>query len=106
MIVHRESMWTWPNERHVAAHDIQELGQFVEAGATKQPAYSGKTRIALLSLREGAARLQNPHCAEFVDEEDTLPQPIPFLPEKHWPATIDLDQESDEEENRKEPHDQ
>src|SRR5271169_7061812 len=51
----RESMWTWTDDRHVAAQYVQELGQFVQARAPQEGADAGNPRVVALSQPLGIA---------------------------------------------------
>jgi len=100
-----------PDKAHLAAQDIEQLRQFVDAGLADEAADSGYTRIVghleyrsfrfvevlyLCQARLGV----DMHRAELIHREKMFSQANPLLDKKYRSRRVDLDGDGDNKEQR------
>jgi len=87
-----------PDQRHVAAQDVQQLRQLVEAAGPQELAGPGDAQVVGRShLRTAGARS---HGAELVDDERHPALSEPHLPEQHRPGAAAAHGERHQREHR------
>ena len=87
---------------HVAAQDIYKLGKLVNAGRADDLAERRDPIVVALGLDDLRTVLLTPHRAELEDRKGLTVQPAAGLPEQHRTGRLELDQNSDESEERRE----
>ena len=71
-----------PDQGHVAEHDVNELGQLIEAEASQNLAQSGHSWVALYGLRDILLRRSTViHRSELVDGEFLVVEAVTGLAE-------------------------
>src|SRR5665213_735744 len=68
---------------HIAAQDIEQLGQFIKAPATNEGTHAGHAWIAPGRLLQRLVRCpRRPHAAKLIDGERSIVETEPLLPEQ------------------------
>ncbi len=92
-----------PNQRHVALHHIDQLGEFIEARLPQQAADTGHARIVGRGLRDARCVVEmRVHGPELVDPEQPVSLAVARLPEEDRPRGVDPDGDRDAGEQRRE----
>ena len=104
IVVVRQGMRAWPDQRHVALQNIQQLRQFVDTGRSQQPSDGRHPRVVARRLCDSRTILLDCHGPKF--EYDKLPaiKTISMLPKYDRPGTIDLDRDRGEGHDRQEKY--
>ena len=89
------------NEAHVAAQDVPQLGQLVEARGPEEPPEACDPLP--ITLEPDLAWPWGAHRPELHERERPLVPPDPDLPEEDWPPRRDEDCQRDEEQQRRQP---
>ena len=80
------------DERHVAAENIDELRQFVDARGADDLADAGDARVALAGIDAGAGVLRaDGHAAKLQNFKNLAVLAEALLPEEHRAGRIELD---------------
>ena len=84
------------DDGHAPLQYVDELRQFVQAGAPQESTQGGDARVALGGLGDLAVVfLVHVHAAEFVDLDDAAVPAIALLPEVNRAGTGDFDSDGD-----------
>ncbi|MNJ14935.1 hypothetical protein D3C77_91700 [compost metagenome] len=90
-----------PHQGHFAHQHIEQLRQFVEAGATDEGPHPGQPRIIFLRLLDHAIfRLMNNHASEFPDTEGFPGPAHALLPEEHRARAVEFDRQGNSQQHR------
>ena len=100
-----------PDQAHLAAHHVEELGHFVEAPLAQHSAHARDARVALdlehgsrilVQLGQVVAQLLGlgVHGAQLEDAERHAAAPHALLPEEHRPARVEFDGERKQADQR------
>ena len=90
-----------PHQRHVAANDIDELRQFIDARSPQHPADARHALVVAFGLNDRTAVFQHRHRPEFENEEFAIVEAATPLTEDYRPTTVEPDHERDREQKRK-----
>src|SRR5262245_51876372 len=72
------------DEGHVAAQDVEQLGQLIEARPAKESAESRDSGVVALGLQsEGISCSIIVHAPELVDQEAVVVETVPLLAEQY-----------------------
>lgn len=94
--------WAWADERHLAADDVDELGQFVQREAAEDFARSGHAVLC----RTVVDVVVGGHGAEFHAHEVVAAQTGASLAVKHGAARVKFDDNGDDSEHWREQDEQ
>ena len=96
-----------PDQAHVAAQHIQQLGQFVNAQAPNDLPYACHAVIVCARPTRFAVFFGiSPHAAELGNAESSAVLPHTLLTVEHWARTFDLDQYRCDQHQRRSQHTQ
>jgi hypothetical protein len=84
-----ERVRPWPDERHVALQDIDELGQLIEARPAQDFADASHARIISARLSNDRPVLEDHHRPELEDDKFPAVEAAPSLPEQNWAEAIE-----------------
>src|SRR5437660_1955433 len=97
-------MWAWPAQRHLAAHNIHELRQLIDAGSTQQSADVRDARIVAGGLRNGITVFLNRHCSELEHHERLAIKAFAVLAEDDRSRPVEPNGNRGEPQERSEKH--
>ncbi len=101
LLVVRDRVRPRPDDRHLAAQHVEELGELVERGASHEGSDARDPRIVLLRLRDACAVLRDRHRSELPDVEFAPSEPVAALPEEHRALARRLDRDRAREHRRR-----
>ena len=81
-VLHQQRART--HQAHLAFEDVEEFGEFIQAGGTQEAPEAGET--LLIGQKVTLCIAQVAHGAELVEFEDLIVQPGARLAEEHRPA--------------------
>ena len=90
-LVMHERVWARSNKRHLTFKDVENLWQFIKAGASQDAAGVCNAIVAFNSLANFAAVFHDMHGAELEDVEDLQITAAAALPEDGRARTFKLD---------------
>src|SRR3954463_15307726 len=85
VIIMRQCMGAWTDQRHVAKNDIDQLRNLVNAALPEPFAYTSHTSISAGGLLNKGPILKSMHGSELVNFEITPAEAGTCLPEKYRP---------------------
>ena len=87
------------DQAHLAFEDVEELGQFIQAGGAQEAPEAGEALLVGEQVTLGITQVA--HGAEFVEFEDPTVQPGALLAENHRPAEEKPDEQEQKNQNRR-----
>ena len=91
-------MRPWPDQRHLAAQDVEQLRQFIERKAAEKRADTGNTRVVARRLTQmPLVRCVMGHRAEFQCFEGEIAVSCPTLAKQDGAGAVDANQQSDQQ---------
>jgi hypothetical protein len=97
----KRAFWTRSDKTHVAAQDVQDLCQFVDAKLSDDCAHPRNAGIAFGRPARTAVGLGvGPHAAEFENREDAAMQSDPVLAVEDRTGALEFDQAGRQNEQR------
>ena len=89
------------DERHVAANNVKQLRQLVEAGSTQNPSDSGDTGVARRSRRALVSVSVRRHRTEFVHSKQAASETDAFLNKDGRTFRVQPDERCNEKKERR-----
>src|SRR6185437_7597816 len=86
---------------HLAAHDVDELRQFVDRPGADEAPDTGEAWIIGARLCHSPAAFGDGHRAELPDEEGLSVEAAPLLPVEDRPRAVELDEQGYQQEERR-----
>jgi hypothetical protein len=87
-----------PNEAHVAAKHVEQLGQLVQRRSPQPSPECGETQLVGEQVARGVSRVG--HRSKFDEVECPVVEPGASLPEEDWRAKTDPDRDAHEQQQR------
>src|SRR5215208_5078141 len=90
----------WTNQADVSFERVPKLRQLIESKFPQQTSHSRDTTIVFSCVNVVVRFIGGSHCSKFEQNEPSSITADPFLPEKHWIAVLDPDEQSDKHKDR------
>src|SRR5438046_8034709 len=97
-------MRTGPDQRYLAAQDVHELRQFIDAGSTQQSADVRDATIVACGLSNGITIFLNRHCSELEHHERLAIKAFAVLAEDDRSRPVEPNGNRGEHQERSEKH--